>query len=106
LPDPIVWPDELLWPNMPPPTPLKALPAELFHHSYDFWQQYPNGIADIGGCKDIFIHPVGGYMIFQLSEAQVHAYIRFLQGGQQPPGGIRFKRKNTHVVSMKTMPWT
>ncbi|EGE79985.1 hypothetical protein BDDG_02926 [Blastomyces dermatitidis ATCC 18188] len=112
-PDPIVWPDELLWPNMPPTPPLKALPAELFHHSYDFWQQYPNGIADIVGywaeyrlfggvvlfdrgeigheCKDIFIHPVGGYMIFQLSEAQVHAYIRFLQGGQQPPGGIRFK---------------
>ncbi|KAI1905597.1 hypothetical protein LOZ39_006816 [Ophidiomyces ophidiicola] len=112
-PDPIVWPDELLWPIMPPPPPLKALPAELFHHSYDFWQEYPNGIADIVGywaeyrlfggvvlldrgeigheCKDIFIHPVGGYMIFQLSEAQVHAYIRFLQGGQQPPGGIRFK---------------
>ncbi|KAL2372743.1 hypothetical protein BDBG_03058 [Blastomyces gilchristii SLH14081] len=94
-PDPIVWPDELLWPNMPPTPPLKALPAELFHHSYDFWQQYPNGIADIVGywaeyrlfggvvlfdrgeigheCKDIFIHPVGGYI------------------GQQPPGGIRFK---------------
>lgn len=30
-------------------------------------------------------------MIFQLSEAQVDAYITFLQGGQQPPGGIRFK---------------
>ncbi|OJD16932.1 hypothetical protein AJ78_02969 [Emergomyces pasteurianus Ep9510] len=111
-PDPIIWHDEL-FPNMPPPPPRKALPAELYHSSYGFWQQYPNGIADIVGywvehrlfggvvlldrgetgfeCKDIFIHPVGRYMIFQLSEAQVRAYISFLQGGQQPPGGIRFK---------------
>ncbi|EFW17633.1 conserved hypothetical protein [Coccidioides posadasii str. Silveira] len=113
---------------MPPPPPRKALPAELYHSSYGFWQQYPNGIADIVGywveyrlfggvvlfdrgetgfeCKDIFIHLVGRYMIFQLSEAQIHAYISFLQGGQQPPGGIRFKAEEyAHRVD-ETMPWT
>ncbi|EZF09700.1 hypothetical protein H112_08985 [Trichophyton rubrum D6] len=111
-PDPITWHEELV-PNMPPPPPRKALPAELYHFSYGSWSQYPNGVADIVGywaeyrlfggvvlfdrgetgfeCKDIFIHPVGRYMIFQLSETQVQAYISFLQGGPQPPCGIRFK---------------
>lgn len=65
-PDPIIWHDEL-FPNMPPPPPRKALPAELYHSSYGFWQQYPNGIADIVGYW-VEYRLFGGVVLFDRGE--------------------------------------
>ncbi|KKZ64472.1 hypothetical protein EMCG_09543 [[Emmonsia] crescens] len=82
------------------PQPMRLKPAELFHPYYQNWQQYPHGKADIVGywaeyrlfggvvlfdrgqtgseCKDMFIHPVGDYNIFQLSDTQIENYMSFL----------------------------
>ncbi|EFE29231.1 uncharacterized protein ARB_03914 [Trichophyton benhamiae CBS 112371] len=81
-PDPITWHEELV-PNMPPPPPRKALPAELYHSSYGSWGQYPNGVADIVGYW-VEYRLFGGVILFDRGETG-------FEGGPQPPGGIRFK---------------
>ncbi|EGD85254.2 hypothetical protein H113_09054 [Trichophyton rubrum MR1459] len=65
-PDPITWHEELV-PNMPPPPPRKALPAELYHFSYGSWSQYPNGVADIVGYWAEY-RLFGGVVLFDRGE--------------------------------------
>ncbi|PGH07921.1 hypothetical protein AJ79_06129 [Helicocarpus griseus UAMH5409] len=91
-------------PSFIPPPPVKIKPAELFHPYYQNWEQYPHGIADIVGywaeyrlfggvvlfdrgqagsaCKDIFIHPVRNYHIFQPSDTQIKEYLNVLLSDQ------------------------
>ncbi|PGH28549.1 hypothetical protein GX50_08710 [[Emmonsia] crescens] len=125
--------------RMPKPTltlkiplaPVRLKPAELFHSYYQDWQQYPHGKADIVGywaeyrlfggvvlfdrgetglaCKDIFIHPVGGYKIFQLLDAQVENYMRFLfldlQDSSTSPESSECMRFKAEKSAPRIDPW-
>ncbi|KAI2429425.1 hypothetical protein LOZ19_006772 [Ophidiomyces ophidiicola] len=86
-------------------TPAEPPPVHLFHPYYQDWEQYPHKVADMVGywveyrlfggvvlfqrgetgraCNDVFIHPVGHYNIFQVSDAQVHQYIDCLLSNQR-----------------------
>ncbi|KAF2749455.1 hypothetical protein M011DRAFT_475549 [Sporormia fimetaria CBS 119925] len=98
--------------------PIPPLPAEFFHHSYLDWEQYPNGVADIVGywaeyrlfggvmlfdrgesgteCKNVYIHPigpVGGYFIFELTEAQVQQFVDSALSEQKPDPSLKLRFK-------------
>ncbi|KAK2767733.1 hypothetical protein FQN54_003891 [Arachnomyces sp. PD_36] len=116
-PDPESIHQQILVPELPPSVilaPVKSKPAELFHPSYQNWKRYPHGLADIVGywveyrlfggvvlfdrgenssaCSDAFIHPIGRYQIFQLSDVQIRRYVGFLllEGIEPESGEIRF----------------
>lgn len=80
------------------------------HEDYSNWEQYPNGVADMVGywaefwifggvvlfdrgesgtsCKRVFLHPVGGFKIFQLSEFHMEQFAAFARlGGESADGG-------------------
>ncbi|KAI9829513.1 MAG: hypothetical protein M1819_006333 [Sarea resinae] len=86
-------------PDLPPLMPIPPKPVELYHPEYMDWDQYPNGIADIVGywaeyrlfggvmlfdrgesgieCENVFVHPVGFYQIYELSDAQIQDFANF-----------------------------
>ncbi|TVY33026.1 hypothetical protein LOCC1_G008402 [Lachnellula occidentalis] len=69
---------------------LEGRPTDLMHEDYCDSQQYPNGVADVVGywaeyhlfggvCKRAFLHPVGGFRIFHLSNSQIEQFIAYVQ---------------------------
>jgi len=97
--------------------PIPPKPTELFHPAYQDREQYPEGVADVVGywaeyclfggvflfdrgesgteCRDAFIHPVGKYRIFQLSEAKTKQFVDFTLSEPLPNHkvscGLRFR---------------
>ncbi|CZR55545.1 uncharacterized protein PAC_05433 [Phialocephala subalpina] len=80
---------------------LEGRPTDFMHEDYHDLQQYPKSVADMVGywaeyhlfggvvlfdrgesgtdCKRAFLHPVGGFRIFQLSESQIQQFVEYVQ---------------------------
>ncbi|TVY13463.1 hypothetical protein LARI1_G009151 [Lachnellula arida] len=80
---------------------LEGRPTDLMHEDYYDLQQYPKGVGDVvgywaeyhlfggvvlfdrgesgTGCKRAFLHPVGGFRIFQLSDSQIQQFVEYVQ---------------------------
>ncbi|TVY51699.1 hypothetical protein LCER1_G007130 [Lachnellula cervina] len=80
---------------------LEGRPTDLMHEDYHELQQYPKGVADVVGywaeyhlfggvvlfdraesgtsCKRAFLHPVGGFRIFQISDFQIQQFVEYVQ---------------------------
>ncbi|KAF2239893.1 hypothetical protein EV356DRAFT_571979 [Viridothelium virens] len=103
--------------QLPEESPFLPQPTELYHLFYTSSERYPQGVADIVGywaeyrlfggvvlfdrgelgveARDVFIHPVGHYKIYQLSDAQIQRWaVSVLSENLQPKeihDGLRFR---------------
>lgn len=70
-PDPEAIHRQIRVPDLPPGitlAPVKPKPAELFHSSYQNWEQYPHGLADIVGYWAEY-RLFGGVVLFDRGES-------------------------------------
>ncbi|KAN0102212.1 hypothetical protein V8E51_012722, partial [Hyaloscypha variabilis] len=83
---------------------LGGRPTDFMHEDYYYFQQYPKGVLDVVGywaeyhlfggvvlfdrgesgteasnCNRAFLHPVGGFRIFQISESQIQRFAEYVQ---------------------------
>ncbi|TVY25111.1 hypothetical protein LHYA1_G005966 [Lachnellula hyalina] len=79
---------------------LEGRPTDFMHEDYCALQQYPRGVADVaeyhlfggvvlfdrGGsgtdCKRAFLHPVGGFRIFQISSTHIKKFAEYVQASE------------------------